>query len=83
MALSPVARQRLLFAVICFVWGINWLAMKAAIATVPPGFLSGTRWTFAGLVLLAWCRIEGYRMRIRPSIWAMNRPAMPVNPVCS
>jgi drug/metabolite transporter (DMT)-like permease len=64
MALSPAARQRLLFAILCVVWGLNWLAMKAAIATVPPGFLSGTRWTVAGLVLLAWRRAQGQSLRI-------------------
>jgi drug/metabolite transporter (DMT)-like permease len=68
VALSPATRQRLLFAILCIVWGLNWLAMKAAITTVPPGFLSGTRWTFAGLVLLAWCRLHGQRIRMRPRI---------------
>ena len=66
--MTPATRQRLLFAVLCVVWGLNWLAMKAAIATVPPGFLSGTRWTFAGLVLLAWCRVQGVSMRVLPRI---------------
>jgi drug/metabolite transporter (DMT)-like permease len=65
---TPATRQRLLFGILCVVWGLNWLAMKAAIATVPPGFLSGTRWTFAGLVLLAWCRFQGVSMRVLPRI---------------
>jgi len=67
-ALSPLARQRLLFATLCIVWGVNWLAMKAGVATVPPGFFSGTRWTFAGLVLLAWWRLQGRPMRIPPRV---------------
>ena len=66
--MTAATRQRLLFGVLCVVWGLNWLAMKAAIATVPPGFLSGTRWTFAGLVLLLWCRLHGERMRALPRI---------------
>jgi drug/metabolite transporter (DMT)-like permease len=68
LALSPLARQRLLFATLCIVWGVNWLAMKAGVATVPPGFFSGTRWTFAGLVLLAWWRLQGRPMRIPPRV---------------
>ncbi len=66
--MNPATRQRFLFGILCVVWGLNWLAMKAAIATVPPGFLSGTRWTFAGLVLLGWCRFQGVSMRVLPRI---------------
>lgn len=65
VALSPIVRQRLLFATLCVVWGANWLAMKAGVATVPPGFFSGTRWTFAGLVLLGWWKLQGGSFRIR------------------
>lgn len=67
--MTAATRQRLLFGVLCVVWGLNWLAMKAAISTVPPGFLSGTRWTFAGLVLLGWCRLTGQSMHVLPRIW--------------
>ena len=53
-AVSMAARQRALFAVLCFVWGTTWLAMKVGIAVVPPGVFAGTRWTTAGLMLLLW-----------------------------
>ena len=53
MPLSKPAIQRLMFAFICFVWGTNWVAMKVGVSAVPPGYFSGTRWAFAGLVLLA------------------------------
>ena len=52
MPSSPAARQRALFAFLCFVWGTTWLAMKVGIATVPPGIFAGSRWTSAGLILL-------------------------------
>ena len=67
-AVSPLARQRLLFAALCIVWGANWLAMKAGVATVPPGFFSGTRWTFAGLVLLGWWKLQGGSFRMRRGV---------------
>lgn len=57
--LSPAARQRLMFAFLCFVWGTTWLGMKVGIATIPPGLFAGTRWTTAGLVLLAIRRYRG------------------------
>jgi len=64
LAPSKLARQRVLFAALCVIWGVNWLAMKAGVATVPPGFFSGTRWTFAGLVLLAWWKLQGRSFRL-------------------
>ncbi|HET8997364.1 MAG TPA: EamA family transporter [Acetobacteraceae bacterium] len=51
--LSPSRRQQLMFGYLCFVWGTTWLGMKVGIATVPPALFAGTRWTIAGLVLLA------------------------------
>jgi drug/metabolite transporter (DMT)-like permease len=53
MALSTSTRQRLLFAILCLVWGSTFLALKAGVTVVPPGLFSGLRWTLAGAVLLA------------------------------
>lgn len=52
-------RHRSMFLALCFVWGTTWLAMKVAVATVPPGFFAGTRWTVAGLALLGWRLARG------------------------
>jgi hypothetical protein len=38
MPLLVLARQRLLFAFLCFVWGVNGVAMKVGVTEVPPGF---------------------------------------------
>ena len=64
MPIPSLARQRLLFAFLCLVWGVNWVAMKVGVTSVPPGFFSGTRWTFAGAVLLLWRYFSGETMRI-------------------
>ncbi len=56
--------ERLMFLVLCFVWGTTWLAMKVGIATVPPGLFAGTRWTAAGLALLAWRMARGESVRV-------------------
>jgi drug/metabolite transporter (DMT)-like permease len=58
------ASQRAMFLVLCFVWGTTWLAMKVGIATVPPGLFAGTRWTAAGLALLAWRLARGAPVRV-------------------
>ncbi len=59
-----VARERAMFGVLCFVWGTTWLAMKVGIATVPPGFFAGTRWTLAGLVLLLARALSGHTLHV-------------------
>ena len=38
-----------LFALMCLIWGATWLAMKFAVASVPPIFFAGTRFVVAGL----------------------------------
>lgn len=68
MTLSPTARQRALFLFLCFVWGTTWLAMKVGIATVPPGLFAGSRWTVAGLILLAVRKAQGEPMRVTPTL---------------
>jgi drug/metabolite transporter (DMT)-like permease len=73
-ALPAAARQRLLFAVLCFVWGTTWLALKASITVVPPAFFSGVRWTVAGAVLLAWGRFRGDAVVLSPRL--MRRVAI-------
>ena len=64
LTVSLAARQRALFAVLCFVWGTTWLGMKVGIAVVPPGVFAGTRWTMAGLILLLWRWARGQRLLI-------------------
>jgi drug/metabolite transporter (DMT)-like permease len=60
------AYQRILFVVLCLVWGTTWIAFKAGAMAVPPGFFSGTRWTTAGVLLLAWRWARGQRITFPP-----------------
>ena len=55
---------------LCLVWGTNWLALKVGTGAVPPGFFSGTRWTIAGLLLLAWRWWRGADNRVNPRLLA-------------
>jgi drug/metabolite transporter (DMT)-like permease len=41
------------------VWGSTYLAIKYALVSFPPFFQMGTRFLFAGLVLMAWMRWRG------------------------
>jgi drug/metabolite transporter (DMT)-like permease len=41
------------------VWGSTYLAIKYALVSFPPFFQMGTRFLFAGIVLIAWTRARG------------------------
>jgi drug/metabolite transporter (DMT)-like permease len=64
---GPLA-QRGMFALICFVWGTTWLAMKVGIETVSPGIFAGLRWSIAGAVLLLILRVRGERVMPPPRL---------------
>src|ERR1700728_5449245 len=49
----------LAFAVIYFVWGSPFLAIRVGVREVPPFLLAGMRFTVAGLVLYGWLRLTG------------------------
>src|SRR5436309_6012972 len=41
------------------VWGSTYLAIKFALLSLPPFFQMGTRFLFAGVLLMAWMRWRG------------------------
>jgi drug/metabolite transporter (DMT)-like permease len=62
-----------LFLVMCAVWGLTWIAIKIGVASIPPLLFAGTRFTVAGIILLAWqalaARGQAASLRIRRSDW--------------
>jgi drug/metabolite transporter (DMT)-like permease len=52
-------RVILAFFIIYFVWGSTYLAIRIAVATVPPLFAAGIRFSVAGAVLLLWSKFRG------------------------
>ena len=64
-ASAPRAWKVLLaFAIIYFVWGSTFLAIRVGVREVPPFLLAGLRFLIAGLVLFAWMRAKG---TVRPT----------------
>ena len=56
----PAAWKLLLaFAIIYFVWGSTYLAVRIGVREVPPFLLAGVRFVIAGIVLYAWTRVHG------------------------
>lgn len=63
---SAVARGEsvklaLAFAAIYLVWGSTYLAIRYAVETIPPLVTAGIRHSTAGVVLLTWAYLRGYR----------------------
>lgn len=60
---TPARRERFLvlaaFAAIYFVWGATFLAIRYAVAAIPPLALMGARSVTAGLILLGGARLLG------------------------
>jgi len=48
----------LAFAIIYFVWGSTFLAIRVGVREVPPFLMAGMRFLVAGLVLVAWMRVK-------------------------
>ncbi len=49
----------LAFAIIYFVWGSTFLAIRVGVREVPPFLLAGMRFLIAGVVLCGWMRLKG------------------------
>jgi drug/metabolite transporter (DMT)-like permease len=49
----------LAFAIIYFVWGSTFLAIRIGVAEVPPFLLAGMRFLVAGLAIYLWMRFRG------------------------
>ena len=50
------------FAGLYIIWGSTYLAIRIAIAHIPPFFLVATRFLFAGTVLFSWCLYKGEKI---------------------
>ncbi len=58
-ARPPAWKTLLAFAIIYFVWGSTFLAIRVGVREVPPFLLAGMRFLAAGVILYAWMRLKG------------------------
>jgi drug/metabolite transporter (DMT)-like permease len=58
-ARPPSWKILLAFAIIYFVWGSTFLAIRVGVHEVPPFLLAAMRFTVSGGVLFAWMRLTG------------------------
>ena len=57
----PTWKIALAFAIIYFVWGSTFLAIRVGVREVPPFLLAAMRFLVAGLVLYGWMIVQGER----------------------
>lgn len=57
----PAWKTLLAFAIIYFVWGSTFLAIRVGVREVPPLLLAAMRFAVAGAVLFAWAAARGER----------------------
>src|ERR1700731_4117612 len=57
----PAWKTLLAFAIIYFVWGSTYLAIRVGVSEVPPFLLAAMRFLVAGLVLYVWMIAHGER----------------------
>jgi drug/metabolite transporter (DMT)-like permease len=50
-------------------WGANPVALRYSLDVFPPIFVAGLRFSLAALFMLAWCRLEGVSIALRPGQW--------------
>jgi drug/metabolite transporter (DMT)-like permease len=55
----PVWKTVLAFAIIYFVWGSTFLAIRVGVHEVPPFLFAAMRFFIAGIALYAWMRLKG------------------------
>jgi drug/metabolite transporter (DMT)-like permease len=55
----PAWKTLLAFAIIYFVWGTTFLAIRIGVSEVPPLLFAATRFLIAGLVLFGWMLARG------------------------
>jgi drug/metabolite transporter (DMT)-like permease len=58
-ARPPSWKILLAFAIIYFVWGSTFLAIRVGVHEVPPFLLAGIRFFVSGIVLYGWMRLKG------------------------
>jgi drug/metabolite transporter (DMT)-like permease len=72
---STRLKTALALAAVYLIWGSTYLAIKIAVATIPPLLAAGTRFLIAGALLYAWGRLRGAAAPERgqwPRLWLLG-----------
>ncbi len=59
---SPLFGAYIAFALVSFFWGTTYLGIRIGVETIPPFWLAGLRQTSAGLIIIIYGLITGYKL---------------------
>jgi drug/metabolite transporter (DMT)-like permease len=82
---APASRRAVdtaLFALMCAIWGLTWIAIKAGVDALPPVFFAATRFLAAGVLLLAAARAAGHSIDVRARMPEIIATSMLVTTAC-
>jgi len=65
---APLLKVVIAFAIVYIVWGSTYFFVQAALKGFPPFILGFLRFFTAGMLLLIWCKIKGYKLIIRSQV---------------
>lgn len=57
-----IRRAWIAWFAICLIWGTTYLAIKVALATIPPMLLGGFRYLCAAAIMLVWLKAQGRKL---------------------
>lgn len=60
-------RILLAFALVYVFWGSTYLGIRIGVEHIPPMLMTGTRFFTAGVVMLAWCALNGRKIAVSGS----------------
>ena len=64
-------RARIVWVILCGIWGSTWLFIKLGLADLPPLTFAGIRFVIACTILLAWIRIRGLTLPKKRRDWGL------------
>jgi drug/metabolite transporter (DMT)-like permease len=64
-------RARIVWVILCGIWGSTWLFIKLGLADLPPLTFAGIRFVIACTILLAWIRIRGLELPKKRRDWLL------------
>jgi drug/metabolite transporter (DMT)-like permease len=71
LSLSRNAKLYLAFFLIYFIWGSTYLAIRFAIASIPPFLMAGWRFMLAGLLMTVFLRLRGVPLPSWSQYWRL------------
>jgi drug/metabolite transporter (DMT)-like permease len=74
--------QLALFALMCAIWGLTWIAIRVGVEALPPFFLAACRFLSAGPILLAMAAVAGHDLLPHGRWFRLVWTALLVNTLC-